>query len=222
MAELAAICLALPAVRALFGLEAVRRLQRFTGADYLLGPAGQVPADLKTVSGSRVSGVDCGDPRRLRVVGYVRNCCSWRVIFTNYPGLALVVGLKARTILIKGMLAEMSWAEFHGASEVHAIAADEASCAEIPLRRASRLRVRLRRRSERWPASMLQRTRAPLGIRPSVRWRCGITPGSSSTRAARGVCCVNVPALPRFARDEIDEMLAAIARERGWWVARLL
>lgn len=103
VAERAAICLALPAVRALFGLEAVRRLQRFTGADYLLGPAGQVPADLKKCIRLEVSGVDCGDPRRLR--GRLREkVLQLARYFAHYPGLALVVGLKARTILIKGML----------------------------------------------------------------------------------------------------------------------
>lgn len=103
--ERGAICLALPAVRALCGLEAVRRLQKFTGADYFLGPAGQVPVDLKACIRLEVSGVDRGGPRELRS-RLRRKVLQLRRYLVHYPGLALVVGFRARTILIKGVAAK--------------------------------------------------------------------------------------------------------------------
>ena len=101
--EAGAYACALAAVELTDGLVAVRRAETMTGADYYVAPPGSPLEDLEDCSRLEVSGVDHGPgatiAQRLRTK--LDQAASGN---SNLPALAVVVGFKARLIIMADLV----------------------------------------------------------------------------------------------------------------------
>lgn len=103
--EQGAYGVALVAIEATDGLVAVRRAETHTGADYYLGPPGQVLEDLEKSHRLEVSGVDKGSITALKTRLNVK-VQQAKDGNSNLPAIACVVGFSAMTVLTENVDAE--------------------------------------------------------------------------------------------------------------------
>lgn len=91
---------ALAAVELTANMVAVRRAETLTGADYYIGPQGQVVEDLENCLRLEVSGVDRGNDTIItqRVKKKIEQAAVGR---SNLPAMACVVGFQAGKIVLR-------------------------------------------------------------------------------------------------------------------------
>lgn len=97
--EAGGYCCVIAAVETVRGLRAIRRAETGTGADYYVGPPGDIH-DLESHSRLEVSGVNAGDRRDVltRLTEKIKQASKGE---SNRPAIAGVVGFQSKLVMLR-------------------------------------------------------------------------------------------------------------------------